>query len=476
MQHHDTFNNKQSETTMFNRKAVEAIKEWFNRSNRKPLVIRGARQTGKTTAVRLAASQLEVELVEINLERHPELDPLFKAYKLDELLLSFSLISGKPVNRQSRILLFLDEAQATPAAYSCLRYWYEEVPELPVVLTGSLLDQVLHDDELPMPIGRIEHCFMGPLTFDEFLAATGESKALESIGMLDLGNMHLIPQSLHEELLAHVRRYILTGGMPYCVQTAIDTSFDHREIVRYQTELLQTYKDDFAKYSGSQSSLKLIAFFNGLLSQAGQQFSHKMAAEIAQSTSGDYRQLNAAIEQFLEARLFYRVVHSSADSIPLGGETKIRISKFLFIDIGLLLAVQGVPPQTIMSSPLELTNRGIIAEQFVGQQLLYAKPSYVNPALYFWHPPKSEQQAEIDFLFESGNRIYPLEVKSGTSGSIKSLHSYVIKKQASHALRISSGKPSIQTITARSNKQEQPFTLIDLPFYLVNQLERLLAE
>ncbi len=461
---------------MFNRRAVEEIESWYQRNNRKPLVIRGARQTGKTTAVRLAASRLGVELIEINLERHPELDALFKAYKLDELLFNVSLISGKQINRQSSVLLFLDEAQATPAAYSCLRYFYEEVPNLAVILTGSLLDQVLHDYTLPMPVGRIEHCFMGPLTFEEFLAATGESKALESISMLNLSNMHLVPQSLHDDLLAHVRRYILTGGMPYCVQTAIDTRFNHQEIVRYQTELLQTYKDDFSKYSGSQISLKLIAFFNGLISQTGQQFSHKLASEIAQSTSGDYRQLNNAIERFLEARLFYRVVHSGADSIPLGGETKIRISKFLFIDIGLLLAVQGIPPQSIMNSPLELTNRGIIAEQFVGQQLLYAKPSYVNPALYFWHPPKSELQAEIDFLFECGNRIYPVEVKSGVSGSIKSLHSYIIKKQAMDAIRISSGKPSVQLLTARSNKQEKPFTLIDLPFYLVNQLERLLKE
>jgi predicted AAA+ superfamily ATPase len=458
---------------MFNRRAVEEIETWYQRSNRKPLVIRGARQTGKTTAVRLAASKLDVELIEINLERHPELDPLFKAYRVDELLFYCSLISGKPVDRKSKSLLFLDEAQATPAAYSCLRYFYEEVPDLAVILTGSLLDQVLHDYNLPMPVGRIEHCFMEPLNFDEFLAATGESRALENIKMLEPGNMHLIPQSLHDELLAHVRRYTLTGGMPCCVQTAIDTSFNHREIVRYQTELLQTYKDDFAKYSGSQSSLKLIAFFNGLVSQAGLQFSHKLASEIAQNTSGDYRQLNTAIESFLEARLFYRVVHSSANAIPLGGETKIRISKFLFIDIGLLLAVQGIPPQTIVNSPLELTNQGIIVEQFVGQQLLYAKPSYINPALYFWHPPKSEQQAEIDFLFECENKVYPVEVKSGVSGSIKSLHSYIIKKKTSHAIRISSAKPSVQALTARSNKQEQQFTLIDLPFYLVNQLERI---
>ena len=461
---------------MFNRRAVEEIKTWYNRSNRKPLVIRGARQVGKTTAVRLAASQLYVEIVEINLERHTELELLFRSYKLEELLFNFSLISGREITRQSRAILFLDEAQATPAAYSCLRYFHEDMPDLAVILTGSLLDQVLHDYKLPTPVGRIEHCYMGPLSFDEFLAATGEPKALGTIEKLTLKTMEMIPDSVHAELMALVRSYTLTGGMPFCVQTAIDTRFNHSEIVKYQTELLQTYKDDFTKYTGSQTALKLNGFFNGLLSQVGQQFSHKQANEISLSTSGDYRQLNAALERFLEARLFYRVVHSNADAIPLGGDTKIRISKFLFIDIGLLLAAQGIPVQLVMSSPLELTNRGILAEQFVGQQLLNAKPGYINPALYFWQPPKSEGQAEIDFLFESKNRIYPVEVKSGLRGTIKSLQAYVVKKQASQAIRISSAKPSVEHLIARVNMQEQPFRLINLPFYLINQLERLVSE
>jgi len=461
---------------MFNRRAVDDIRSWYIRSKRKPLVIRGARQVGKTTAVRLAANRLSVDIIEINLERHGELEPLFKNFRLNELLFKFSLISGKKFNQESKAILFLDEAQATPSAYSCLRYFQEEMPELAIILTGSLLDQVLHNYQLPTPVGRIEHCFIGPLTFEEFLSATGESKALDTIRMLTLKTMHLIPDTVHEDLMALARRYILCGGMPYCVQIAIDTQFNHPEIVKYQTELLQSYKDDFSKYTGSQTSLQLNAFFNGIISQIGQQFSHKQANEIAFNTSGDNRQLNTALERFLEARLFYRVVHSGADAMPLGGETKIRISKFLFIDVGLLLAAQGIAAQSIMSSPLELANRGIIAEQFVGQQLLYAKPAYINPALYYWQPPKAEGQAEIDFLYENGNRIVPVEVKSGSRGTIKSLRSYVIKKKSGQAIKISSAKPSVQELTARMNKEEKAFRLINIPFYLVNHLDRLVDE
>jgi predicted AAA+ superfamily ATPase len=459
---------------MFSRKAVEDLKNWYKQPRKKPLVIRGARQVGKTTAVRLAAQELGVKFVEINLERHSELNAQFQSYQLDDILFSISLITGETIKPDSSVILFLDEAQATPAAYSCLRYFYEDMPNLAVILTGSLLDQVLQNYQLSTPVGRIEPYFMGPLHFDEFLLAIGAEQEYQALNSLTLNNMHLIPDSLHQHLLALVRRYTLTGGMPYCVQLGIENNFNHAKILKYQVELLQTYRDDFAKYSGSQNATLLNAYFNGLLGQIGRQFSHKQAQELAQMSSGDNRQLNLAIERFIAARLFYRVLHSYANAVPLGAETKIRISKFLFIDVGLLLAARGIPAQIVIDYKLELAGKGELAEQWVGQQLLYSKATYINPELYYWHPPKSEGQAEIDYLYVSGNEIIPVEVKSGSNGSIKSLHSYVIKKQAQRAIRISSGKPLVEQLTARQNKIEHEFELINLPFYLLNQIERLL--
>jgi predicted AAA+ superfamily ATPase len=459
---------------MFQRNAVQDIIHWYQQKQRKPLVIRGARQVGKTTAVRMAGEKLGVNVVEINLERHTDLDPLFSNYQLEELLLNFSLMTGQHISKDSPAILFLDEAQAIPSAYSCLRYFWEDMPNLAVILTGSLLDQVLNNYQLPSPVGRIEPYFMGPLKFDEFLLAINAEKELNTLDMLNLKNMHLIPDQTHEKLLGLVRRYTLSGGMPHCVQIGIDSQFNHAEILKYQTALLQTYKDDFAKYQGSQNASTLSAFFNGILGQIGQQFSHKQAHEIARNSSGDNRQLNTAIEHFQAARLFYRVLHSNADSIPLGTETKIHISKFLFIDIGLLLSAQGIPPQSIMNSKLELANRGALAEQFVGQQLLYSKPEYVNPELYYWQPPRTEAQAEVDFLYVFRNKIIPIEVKSGSRGTIKSLHSYIIKKQADLAIRISSAKPSVNQLEAKLNSKTRAFQLVNIPFYLSNRIGRLL--
>ncbi|PWQ99336.1 ATP-binding protein [Leucothrix arctica] len=460
---------------MFIREAVSDITHWYKQTQRKPLVIRGARQVGKTTSVRMAAEQLNVPMIEINLERHTDLAPLFDGFRLDDLLFNFSLLSGQALSKDSPAILFLDEAQAIPSAYACLRYFYEDMPNMAVILTGSLLDQVLNNYKLPSPVGRIEPYFMGPLKFDEFLVAIGAETELRALDMLTLDNMHLIPDSLHEQLLGLVRRYTLSGGMPHCVQIGINSHFNHADILRYQTALLQTYKDDFAKYRGSQSALMLNAFFNGALGQVGQQFSHKQANEIARNSSGNNRELNAALEQFQEARLFYRVLHSNAQTVPLGSETKVRISKFLFIDVGLLLSAQGIPAQEVMSNTLELANRGSLAEQFVGQQLLYSKPEYVNPELYYWHPPRSEAQAEVDFLYVAGNTIIPVEVKAGSTGTIKSLQSYVIKKQADVAVRVSSGKPSVNELVAKSNNKTRDFKLVNLPFYLVNRLGALIA-
>lgn len=461
---------------MFNRQAVTDIIHWYQQPQRKPLVIRGARQVGKTTAVRMAGKQLDVPVIEINLERHSELDSLFRRYQLDDLLFNFSLITGEAITPDKPLILFLDEAQATPAAYSCLRYFWEDMPQLAVILTGSLLDQVLNNYQLPSPVGRIEPYYMGALRFDEFLQAIGAEKESRALDMLNARNMHLIPDSLHEKLLGLVRRYTLTGGMPHCIQLGLDTHFNHTDILKYQTTLLQTYRDDFAKYRGSQTAIMLNALFNGILGQVGQQFSHKQAQEIAQQSSGDNRQLNTAIEHFQAARLFYRVLHSHADAVPLGAETKIRISKFLFLDISLLLAAQNIPAQSLMHAPLELANRGLLAEQFVGQQLLYAKPPYVNPELYYWQPPKAEGQAEVDFLFTQGNTIIPVEVKAGSTGTIKSLHTFVIKKQSERAIRISSAKPSVEALEARLMQQVKAFRLYNIPFYLVNRLEQLLAD
>ncbi len=460
---------------MLIRTTTAYIESWDARTIRKPLVIRGARQVGKTTSVRIAAENLNVPLYCVNLERNTSLEKAFGEFDVNTVLFNVSLICGQTITADSKGILFLDEAQATPSAYACLRYFFEECPNLAVILTGSLLDQCLSQQKQPAPVGRVEHYFMGPLSFGEFLSAC-DPAATKMIEQLNISNFHLLPDELHQQLLGQVQRYTLTGGMPHAVQLAIDHHFEHATIHQYQTELIQTYQDDFSKYQGNLNAIKLNGFFSGLIGQVGKQFSHKQANLVSSNTGNDNRSLNQAIEQFTQARLFYRVVHSNADNIPLGAETKARISKFLFVDIGLLLAAQGLPVQSVLNQPLELTHNGVLGEQFVGQHLLYMQPPYKNPELYYWQPPKNQAQAEVDFILQQGDTIYPIEVKSGSSGRLRSLHSFVAKKHSKIAIRIHSGKAGVEQLKTNVGNEQRSFTLLNIPFYLIDKLPDLLKQ
>lgn len=461
---------------MFDRQAVGDIKAWYNSRHRQPLVVRGARQVGKSTAVELAAQALGVPLYAVNLEQHPTLERQFASFDVDRVLFSLSAILGEPITPESKGILFLDEAQATPSAYACLRYFYENAPRLAVVLTGSLLGQVLDNYPFSAPVGRVQHYFMGPVGFSEFLRALGDARLLNALDMTTAQTLDFIPDEIHEKLMERARQYILVGGMPAAVQLAIDTDFDHRAISQRQSDIISACKADFSKYRGRLDGLRLQGFFEGVLAQVGKQFSHKLAHRIVNETDGDNRLLNSALAQFREAQLFHRVSHSNADGVPLGADPRTRICKYLFVDVGLLLAAQGLPAQSVMSRPLELAGDGALAEQFAGQLLLHSGPGYKPPELHYWHPPRTEAQAEVDFLLQQEGRVYPVEVKAGASGKLRSLHSYVLKKNASLAVRIHSGRPGLETLRAKRGERQRDFRLLNLPFYMIDLLPRLLKE
>ena len=461
---------------MFDRQAVGDIKVWYNSQRRQPLVVRGARQVGKSTAVELAAQALGVPLYAVNLEQHPTLERQFASFDVDRALFSLSAILGKPITPESKGILFLDEAQATPSAYACLRYFHENAPRLAVVLSGSLLGQVLDNYPLSAPVGRVQHYFMGPVGFSEFLRALGDARLLNALDMTTARTLDFIPDEIHEKLMERARQCILVGGMPAAVQLAIDTDFDHRAISQRQSDIISACKADFSKYRGRLDGLRLQGFFEGVLAQVGKQFSHKLAHRIVNETDGDNRLLNSALAQFREAQLFHRVSHSNADGVPLGAAPQTRICKYLFVDVGLLLAAQGLPAQSVMSRPLELAGDGALAEQFAGQLLLHSGPGYKPPELHYWHPPRTEAQAEVDFLLQQEGRVYPVEVKAGASGKLRSLHSYVLKKNASLAVRIHSGRPGLETLRAKRGERQRDFRLLNLPFYMIDLLPRLLKE
>ena len=303
---------------MFDRQAVHDIKAWHNSRHRQPLVVRGARQVGKSTAVALAAQALGVPLYAVNLEQHPTLERQFASFDVDRALFSLSAILGEPITPESKGILFLDEAQATPSAYACLRYFHENAPRLAVVLTGSLLGQVLDNYPSSAPVGRVQHYFMGPVGFSEFLRALGDARLLNALDMTTAQTLDFIPDEIHEKLMERARQYILVGGMPAAVQLAIDTDFDHRAISQRQSDIISAYKADFSKYQSRLDGLRLQGFFEGVLAQVGKQFSHKLAHRIVNETDGDNRLLNSALEQFREAQTVPPSVAFQRGWRPLG--------------------------------------------------------------------------------------------------------------------------------------------------------------
>jgi predicted AAA+ superfamily ATPase len=451
------------------RNQLEFMEKWFARSQRKPLVIRGARQVGKSTLVKLFAQQIQSTLNEVNLDRYPNLNSVF-ASKDPKLILAEieSLPKMPPIADNS--LLFLDEIQSAGESLPALRYFYEECKNLPVVAAGSLLEFLLADHKFSMPVGRIEYLQMGPLVFTEFLDALGETQLLKVIKNHSLGQS--IGTVAHNRLLHLVRTYFFVGGMPeavkkYCENMKLqDASVVHQSI-------LDTYRDDFPKYTGSRNLSRMIHVFNHAAKILGKKVKYSSFSHSDQSAT-----IKTDIELLCLARLLIKVTHSNGNGIPLLAEANDKIYKLLFLDIGLSNAILGLNWNAISSlSGDHLVNEGPLAEQFVGQHLHDLFMNTNQRDLHYWHREGKDSNAEVDFLGAFGGRVIPIEVKAGNSGTLKSLHQFMGEKKGTLAIRFDTNTPSIQRIqtTIRVGNESKPacYDLISIPLYLVEKIPEL---
>lgn len=444
------------------RRALEDLKLWKDRPGRKPLVVRGARQVGKTTLVRLFAEETFDDLVELNFERYPDLakhfepnDPL-QTLKLLELRFDRAIVPGKS-------LLFLDEVQATPQVLASLRYFYEELPKLHIVAAGSLLDLALEAPSFPVPVGRIEYLHLGPMQFGEFLDAVGRSRLARHLETLT--PQDTFPETLHDELLQWLRRFIVVGGMPEAVKAyARSGSYRDSEIVKHS--ILTTLQDDFGKYGPRVDALRLRRVFERLPALVGRKLKYVQVDPNERS-----KDLAAALHLLCLARVAHRVRRTAANGIPLGAEANDRDFKPLYLDVGLMTTATGLSAFDIESAnDVLMVHRGALSEQFVGQHLLASGPSWQEPQLYYWAREKRNSSAEIDFVISQGEQVVPVEVKAGTTGTLKSLHLFLAEKHRALGLRFSSAPPSLLGATMPvATGNEVQFQLLSMPLYLVEQ-------
>ncbi len=446
---------------------LDYLESWLISSERKPLVIRGARQVGKTWLVRHFAEKSGKQLIELNFEKQPSHASLFNSNDPDQILLNLSTISNQKIDPQN-CLLFLDEIQASPQLFSKLRWFAEDLPQLSVIAAGSLLEFVLAQHTFSMPVGRISYMHLEPLSFEEFLLANNKQSLYDYLAKYDLSTE--VPAAIHEQLTTLFKEYLLIGGLPAVVYNwTKERSLNN--VSQIQNDLLATYRDDFSKYSGRIATERLDEVMTTIPKMLGQKFIFSKVNKAIQA---------ATIKQILEllekARISHRVQSSSANGVHLAAEIKEKYFKEIFLDVGLCSTALGLSLNQVNSiDEIIMINNGGVAEQIVGQLLRTIEPPYIEPSLYCWHREEAGSSAEIDYVIQHGNKVIPIEVKAGSTGSLKSLHFFMGLKKYPIALRINSDYPNKTNVDVKDHSGNQvKYTLISIPFYLVRQIHRLL--
>jgi len=428
------------------------------------LVLRGARQVGKTYLVEHWGAENFDAVETVDLERERDLHSLFSQSDPMRVLAELGVLRGRSVT-PGKTLLFLDEIQACPPALALLRYFHELMPELHVIAAGSLLDFALREFEYSMPVGRIEFLHLQPMSFEEFLAAT-EGEAL--VDYLKTWSLAQPPsEAVSKRFFEVMRRYFFVGGMPEAV-AAYAARKDLLEVQRIQTALVETVQADFGKYGPRRLQELMRKTYRHIAENVGRKI--KFVNISREERSADVRH---ALELLTMSRVVHPVVHTSANGLPLGAERDERHFKALFLDIGLVNRLCGL--NLIGAEDLITVNEGALAEQFVGQQLLCAAPAFEDPQLFYWAREARNANAEVDFVISRNQEILPVEVKAGRTGTLRSTFQFLREKRRKGAVRFYTGSPVLEDIEL-PGEDGITVQLLSLPLYAVGQLDRLLGE
>ena len=389
------------------RNVTAQLVAWKSQVRRKPLILRGARQVGKTwSVVDFGKQHFQGAVHVVDLEKHPDWHAVFagdlgarRMLSELEILLHTRITPGED-------LLFIDEIQTCPRAITALRYFYEDCPELHVIAAGSLLEFATRD--ISFPVGRVQFLNMVPLNFSEFLRATGKDGAADLIAAPPVRH----PDVIHQMLLDEVRHYLFVGGMPECV-AAYAASGRIRDAAEVQVELVDAYRQDFSKYAPQADRKCLTAVFASVAKSVGRQIKYSHLAE-----GFTHPTIKKAFDLLCLAQVIRRVPSASPSGLPLGASASARNFKALMVDLGIMQQLCGMALAADYARKDLLTiHQGAMAEQFVGQELVAAG----HAELCYWDRPAKSSSAEVDFLVVVAGRICPVEVKSGPAGRLRSL-------------------------------------------------------
>ncbi|MBL7669891.1 MAG: ATP-binding protein [Bdellovibrionaceae bacterium] len=410
------------------RLASDDLKKWFAGKMRKPLVIRGARQVGKSTLVQNFAIESKLDLLEINFEIKSLKSLEARTLNPESLFLEIEALFDQKLSEST--LIFFDEIQKQPAILPALRYFREKLPNVPIIAAGSLLEFVLKKHDFDMPVGRIEYLHLGPLTFSEFLFARKKKLLWSQVGDSFDRNLPLTIAQ-HEQMNEAFREYIFVGGMPEAVSTFISTK-DPKEVRRVHASIVETYRDDFPKYANQTATNYLGAVFEKLPQTLGRKVKYASLSQDFQS-----RDIKMAIELLCLARVVLPCYHSNGSGLPLAAQKDPSVFKLYFLDVGLYNFLMGITWMQAQDYHNDsILTKGIIAEQFIAQHLAYHKGRNFAPSLFYWLRDKKSDNAELDFVTDWEGTVVPIEVKAGQAGTLKSLIQFVYEKKVTRAVRL----------------------------------------
>lgn len=412
----------------YKRKIDHELESWASANERKPLLLRGARQVGKTSAVRHLGEKFK-HFVQVDFNERHDVHYLFEGtYSPQEICQILSVLLRTPIVA-GETLLFFDEIQACPPAINRLRYFFEKFPELHLIAAGSLLEFAL--ETLPSyGVGRVRSIFMYPFSFEEYLWATGNEALATMINASSPDKP--LPQPIHEQALRLLRVFLVIGGMPAVVARYCKDG-NLLECQNILSELVLSFRDDFAKYRNKVLSSRIDATFRSIAEQGLGKFVYNRV-----DTDASTAQIKTAVETLILAGLVYPVTHSSANGIPLGAEINEKYRRMILLDTGLLQRILNLDISDILSSnDIQVVNRGAIAETFIGTELVKSASCYSPYPLYCWHREKAGSNAEVDYVVQLGARILPVEVKSGSKGSMQSMRLFMEAKGIAMGIRTS---------------------------------------
>ena len=453
---------------MYIERSIDALLiEWKNSSSLKPLLLRGARQVGKSCAVKHLGETFDY-YIEVNFEKRPDMKNVFeRIHDVHDLANSLGMLYNVPVVA-GKTLLFLDEIQDCEPAIRSLWTFKEDFPGLHVIAAGSLLEFALQ--ELPsFGVGRIRSLFVYPFSFDEFLQAEGKTAWVKAKQNADYERPLLT--ALHNDLVQHYRTFLIVGGMPASVAAWVQTH-DYRECQTELDDIQLTYYDDFQKYAKKVDPTLLRNTLQSVVLQIGNKFTYS-------KVEGAYRaeEIKKALKLLCDAGIVKRVNHTAANGLPLGAETNDKFRKYIYLDSALLLRIldldlggaRQLTDLIVAGTAEDLVNKGGLTEMVLGWELI----KYNNPrsqhGLYYWENTADGTRSEVDYIITRDMQVLPIECKSGTSGKMKSLHLFMRNKHLTHAIRCS--LENFAMLESRDNQDDRTIRRISIiPLFAVSNL------